>query len=468
MFTFTTPIINKKTVTSASFESDPPFEYGWAKSGSLALYCNTWGNTDNSLVVDVYWGSQQDGFIAIRSNIGWKQDTSLTTTISASGGTSTKVTAILDIPVIKSRYMKLVCTLSGTGKQVDVFGWFHGTQSGSGGSSSGSTVAIDQTTPGTTNNVSLSVSTGAGTSVLVKDDPSFGDGVSSGIAAIAPRVYNGTTYDRLRGDSTNGMFVNVKTSVLPTGAALDATLTGGTQQVQGNVASGATDSGNPIKIGGKFNTTQPTLTDGQRGDLQLDARANLRITPMFAAGTNAFAGLADNADAVAATSTTNRLAVLARGTVWNGSTWDRMPGDTTGVKVQAHAVTQSGTWTVQPGNTANTTAWLVNASLNPSSTALVTYSIHLTSNTTTTPTSSTAYISAIAISNEVIGTTSTVTIQDKSGTPLKLVNGFSTTTLTTTPTVINFQTPVKMTSGIDIITAGAVAATIDVWINYYQ
>ena len=32
------------------------------------------------------------------------------------------------------------------------------------------------------------------------------------------------------------------------------------------------------------------------------------------------------------------------------------------VDVNAHAVTQSGTWTVQPGNTANTTAWKVDGS----------------------------------------------------------------------------------------------------------
>lgn len=101
-------------------------------------------------------------------------------------------------------------------------------------------------------------------------------------------------------------------------------------------------------------------------------------------------------------------------------------------------------------------------------TALNTPSYHITTNTTTTPTSSTAYISSIVISNEVGGTTSTITIQDKQGTPLKLVNGVATTALTTAPTIMNFQTPVKMVSGIDIITAGAVAATVDVWINYFQ
>lgn len=110
----------------------------------------------------------------------------------------------------------------------------------------------------------------------------------------------------------------------------------------------------------------------------------------------------------------------------------------------------------------------VNNQSAPDATLLNTYSVHLTTNTTTTPTSSTAYVSAISISSEVAGTTSTVTIQDKQGTPLKLINGLSTTSLTTTPTTVNFQTPVKMVSGIDILTAGAVAATVDVWVNYYQ
>lgn len=109
-----------------------------------------------------------------------------------------------------------------------------------------------------------------------------------------------------------------------------------------------------------------------------------------------------------------------------------------------------------------------NTNLAPTGTALNTYSIHLTSNGTTTPTSSTAYISSIVISNEVGGTTSTITIQDKQGTPLKLINGLATTALTTAPTVANFQTPVKMVGGIDVLTAGAVAATVDIWINYYQ
>ncbi len=45
----------------------------------------------------------------------------------------------------------------------------------------------------------------------------------------------------------------------------------------GGIASGAADSGNPVKVGGRYNSTPPTLTDGQRGDLQLDSSGSLKV-----------------------------------------------------------------------------------------------------------------------------------------------------------------------------------------------
>jgi hypothetical protein len=45
----------------------------------------------------------------------------------------------------------------------------------------------------------------------------------------------------------------------------------------GNVASGATDSGNPVKVGGKYNSTPISLTNGQRGDLQVNSRGELYV-----------------------------------------------------------------------------------------------------------------------------------------------------------------------------------------------
>ena len=108
-----------------------------------------------------------------------------------------------------------------------------------------------------------------------------------------------------------------------------------------------------------------------------------------------------------------------------------------------------------------------NSGLMPLGTQLVApYSLHSTTNATTTPTASTAYISSIVVSTVVAGTTSTITIKDKSGTPLTLIPGDATTTVG--KVTHNFQTPVLMTSGIDIVTAGAVAATVDIWVNYFQ
>lgn len=47
--------------------------------------------------------------------------------------------------------------------------------------------------------------------------------------------------------------------------------------IGGNAASGATDSGNPVKVAGVYNSSAPTFTNGQRGDIQLDSRGNLKI-----------------------------------------------------------------------------------------------------------------------------------------------------------------------------------------------
>lgn len=46
-------------------------------------------------------------------------------------------------------------------------------------------------------------------------------------------------------------------------------------KVVGSIASGATDSGAPVKVGGVYNTALPTLTNGQRGDAQLTAAGEL-------------------------------------------------------------------------------------------------------------------------------------------------------------------------------------------------
>ena len=48
-------------------------------------------------------------------------------------------------------------------------------------------------------------------------------------------------------------------------------------EVSGTVASGAADSGNPVKVGGIYHASTPTFADGQRGDLQLDSSGNTKF-----------------------------------------------------------------------------------------------------------------------------------------------------------------------------------------------
>ena len=90
---------------------------------------------------------------------------------------------------------------------------------------------------------------------------------------------------------------------------------------------------------------------------------------------------------------------------------------------------------------------------------------HITTNTTTTVTSSTAYVTSIAVSVSAVGTTEVLKIQDKSGTP-KVIYQQGSPLVAGTVTPINGG-PLIMTGGIDIVTSGGGPATLDVWITYY-
>lgn len=70
-------------------------------------------------------------------------------------------------------------------------------------------------------------------------------------------IFNGTSWDRLKGDTTNGAFVNVKTSVLPTGAATEATLSTIATNTGASVPAGTAIIG---KVG--VDQTTPGTTNG--------------------------------------------------------------------------------------------------------------------------------------------------------------------------------------------------------------
>lgn len=144
-----------------------------------------------------------------------------------------------------------------------------------------------------------------------------------------PAVYNSSAPTLTDGDDSAlnvDVSGNLKTVSGGTGASAN--------EIQGNAASGATDTGNPVKTGGISRTTQPTLTDGQRGDTQLDTRGNTKVTLMANNSTNGVSVLATSGDGLATSSTANHLAVSAKQYVFNGTSYDRMAGDTIATKVE--------------------------------------------------------------------------------------------------------------------------------------
>lgn len=119
----------------------------------------------------------------------------------------------------------------------------------------------------------------------------------------------------------------------------------------GNVAAGAADSGNPLKVGGKYNLTLPTLTDGNRGDSQLDVNGNQRAA-LFAqinTGVDALANTQVASVGSVANQTAGSIRPLAMlPFMLNPSgTLDRMRGSTAGQFVIAPTP-----WNYSSGTTA--------------------------------------------------------------------------------------------------------------------
>lgn len=103
-------------------------------------------------------------------------------------------------------------------------------------------------------------------------------------------------------------------------------------QVVGNVASGAADSGNPVKVGGIFQTTPSTVTNGQRSNIQVDANGNLRSNQVSGTVTGAdnVANTAINGTLPPASSTAATQLNPTANFVFDGAAWDRMPGTSAG------------------------------------------------------------------------------------------------------------------------------------------
>ncbi len=130
--------------------------------------------------------------------------------------------------------------------------------------------------------------------------------------------------------------------------------------VQGNVASGVADSGNPVKMGGVYNTVGIALVTGQRGDAQLDSNGNIktRFVGNGVAGANGLANvLVYGTDT--ALNTNRPMAVALH--KYNGTTWDmdrkpnatsRIPSATADTNATLAKSTAGDIWTVCGFNAA--------------------------------------------------------------------------------------------------------------------
>lgn len=128
-----------------------------------------------------------------------------------------------------------------------------------------------------------------------------------------------------------------------TGAAVTIGGSGtGSNQVQGAGASGAASVGNPVGVGGVYNTSIPTYTAGQRTDAQSDSRGNLKVALFGNSATTGVDVTGFSADALSTGA--NGLNVIAQGYGFNGTTRDRFRTitgtDGTGLGVQS--VEQAG------------------------------------------------------------------------------------------------------------------------------
>lgn len=167
--------------------------------------------------------------------------------------------------------------------------------------------------------------------------------------------------------------------------------------------AGGTAAASSMLAGCAYNTSAPTLTNGQQAAVQCDVNGNPKVSVVNtnANGQAVMASsspvvIASNQSAVPVTMTSTTITGTVAAT--QSGTWTVQPGNTANTTAWlvtgtggTFPSTQSGTWTVQPGNTANTTPWLTrpsdgtrNAVVHPCEAAIQTYApISITTATTT-------------------------------------------------------------------------------------
>lgn len=151
----------------------------------------------------------------------------------------------------------------------------------------------------------------------------------------------------LANTAANGTAVKTDGSAV-TQPVSQATASNLNAQAQGAAASGAAKAGNPVQIGGVFNTTQPTVTTGQVVEAQSTARGaqivatgtdtfNVTVNAALPSGTNAIGKLAANSGVDIGDVDVTSLPALVAGSAIIGKVGidQTTPGTTNGVQINA-------------------------------------------------------------------------------------------------------------------------------------
>lgn len=115
---------NDGVAITAATDSDPPFDFSAAKSGSVVFRGSNFGNADNTLKADVFFGVRKRGLISNKANIVWEATPAYTKTINATATPANPVAGTLVVPTMASPLMKVVFTPAGTTPAARVEAYF--------------------------------------------------------------------------------------------------------------------------------------------------------------------------------------------------------------------------------------------------------------------------------------------------------------------------------------------------------
>jgi hypothetical protein len=196
-----------------------------------------------------------------------------------------------------------------------------------------------------------------------------GDGTANQTAPamlVFGHAFNGTTWDRIRGDATNGVWVNLKSSIVQH-VVCDSGC--GTAAA---VAMADTTSNPTIPQTAAFGMVYNGATwDRLRGDTTSGMWVNLKSSIVQHIVCDSGCGTAASVLMADATSNPTIPQTAAFGMVWNTSTWDRLRGDTTnGAWVNIKSSVNLGrSWTLSSGTDSVTASVTFPTTYPPSTTA---------------------------------------------------------------------------------------------------